>query len=72
MMKTKKNGGNRDWKQELQRLLDKHNDMPSLNGKTLNHNTQRARSDRLFYIFTLLRRAGYEPVRFSVWHEVMR
>ena len=65
-MKTKKNGGNRDWKQELQRLLDKHNDMPSLNGKTLNHNTQRARSDRLFYIFTLLRRAGYMVGPFSL------
>jgi hypothetical protein len=40
MTKTKKNAGNRDWRQELQRLLDKHNGMPSLNGKIVNHNTQ--------------------------------
>ena len=60
-LSKKKNGSaHRDWKGDLQRLIDRHNGRHAVRGKTVSHSTQSARASGLFRIFKLLRSAGFK------------
>lgn len=50
----------RDWKGDLQRLIERHNGRHAVQGKTVSHSTQAARAGGLFRIFKLLRSAGFK------------
>lgn len=60
MSKQKNGGAHRDWKGDLQRLIDRHNGRHAVRSKTVSHSTQAARASGLFRIFKLLRSAGFK------------
>lgn len=52
---------NRNWKSQLQTILDQHNHRHGTRSKGVSHSTQAARANGLFRCFILLRRLGLEP-----------